>query len=327
MRYTYGFVVGTLIIIESPENDTYVPVPVLGDEKTLEAALLEPQVLHIKTKPITSSLRSTVLHLRACAGYWSRFRGLSLFLCWTIVRGFLSVALTHIPFIKYIISYGVAGICFEVILARWELTWYHIVISKPSPKKWYQRVPAFRTSWPKIAPAVALRAVSQHIVATMPMMLCSSLGTMNKFRNEGFNKSFEHSEKELYTVFWQSLMILFLIFALFILLEVPAMVTVVRVAASMLPEEDEAIVPFDRTFGGKVTPTILGGTGKIGMLDAWRSFAWSSKVRLLKFIAKVVAILLAVWVLFSMIFLAEAHLFGDQLAETLRAVEGRMHGH
>ena len=39
----------------------------------------------------------------------------------------------------------------------------------------------------------------------------------------------------------------------------------------MLPDEDEAIVPFDRSFGGKVVPAILGGSGKLSIRDAWKT--------------------------------------------------------
>jgi len=44
-------------------------------------------------------------------------------------------------------------------------------------------------------------------------------------------------------------------------LEVPTTVAYVRVTDSMLPGEHETIVPFDRSFGGKVTLAIIGGQG------------------------------------------------------------------
>jgi len=138
--------------------------------------------------------------------------------------------------------------------------------------------------------------------------------------------AFHPSKKDMYVIFGQSSIIVFLMFALFVLLEIPATVTVVRVAASMLPEEYETIVPFDRSFGGKVTPSIVGGAGKIGMLEAWKTFTWPSRVRLLKLVIKVFAILVAVWLSFSMVLIAEAHLlFGDQLGEIMKAIGGKRH--
>lgn len=58
--------------------------------------------------------------------------------------------------------------------------------------------------------------------------------------------------------------------ALFLLLlSIPAWGIFTRVAASMLPEEDDPIVPFDRLFGGKVKPGVV-----LGLRDAWTTFDW-----------------------------------------------------
>ena len=320
-------------MVESTVTDAYVNVDVLGDATVPDStkkpsaasdandALLDPEPdTLVRYKPITSSLRSTILHLRARAGYWSRFRGLSLFICWAVARGFLTSLLTTVPFMKNPAGFAVAAVASEVLLSRWELTWYHIVISEPSPKKWWQRMPAFKSrAWTKIAPAVALRALTTQIAGGFPMLLCQSFGTMKHLKDPGF----EPGKKDLYNAFGQSMVVLFLTFALFVLLEIPATVTVVRVAASMLPEDYETIVPFDRSFGGKVTPAIIGGAGKIGLLEAWKSFPWSSRVRLLKLVGKVFAMIVAVWILFSMVLIGEAHLLlGDQMGEVMKTIAG-----
>jgi hypothetical protein len=99
--------------------------------------------------------------------------------------------------------------------------------------------------------------------------------------------------------------------AVAILIEQPATMVFTRIAASMLPEEDETIVPFDRTFGGKVTPEILVG-GRVGILDAWNSFDWSSRIRYLKVIGKSLLINTAVGTVFGLILLGEVRLvLGD----------------
>jgi hypothetical protein len=69
---------------------------------------------------------------------------------------------------------------------------------------------------------------------------------------------------------------------LLLLLVVPASIIVVRMQAFLLPETDEVIVPFDKTFGGKVVSESMGGNNKLSMLDAWRSFTWPALFRLLK---------------------------------------------
>jgi len=185
------------------------------------------------------------------------------------------------------------------------------------------RIPSIKT-WPKMAPAVALWATSSQVVAILPMLVCGSFGSLKHMNNP----EYEPGRKDLYAVGAQGIMGMFLTILLFVLLQIPASVTLVRVAASMLPEEDETIVPFDRTFGGKTTPTIIGGQGKIGLVEAWRSFPWASRIRLLKLMLKVAAIVMAFWLLCTMTLVAEAHLlFGDKLGEMMRTMHGVARSH
>ena len=92
----------------------------------------------------------------------------------------------------------------------------------------------------------------------------------------------------------------------------------------MLPEENETVVPFDRSVGGKVTPAIIGGQGKSGIVEAWRSFDWAARVRLVKLMAKVMAIMLALWVLLIVVTLGEAHLIIG--AKNMKAIMGVIAG-
>ena len=104
-----------------------------------------------------------------------------------------------------------------------------------------------------------------------------------------------------------------------VLVVIPAHVTLKRVQASMLPEEDEAIVPFDRTFGGKVVPEILGGSGAVSMFDAWKTFDRSARVRLLKLYAKIFLVQLFTTILFIMVVFGELRvIMGDDLRKAVR---------
>ena len=96
----------------------------------------------------------------------------------------------------------------------------------------------------------------------------------------------------------KTLSVLALSVTLAFLVVIPANVTLTRVQSSLLPEEVESIVPFDRSFGGKVIPEIVGGSGVIGMLDAWKTFDWNSRVRLIKAYAKFLAMQFAISILF-----------------------------
>jgi len=135
--------------------------------------------------------------------------------------------------------------------------------------------------------------------------------------------SYEPGMKEAYVTAGQLFFAMFLTIALFILLQIPATVAMVRVAASMLPEEDETIVPFDRTFGGLTTPEIIGGQGKIGIVEAWRSFNWECRRRLLRTVIKVAAIVMTTWVLFTIVVMIEAQLlFGPAFGEMMKSMHG-----
>ncbi|EXJ90206.1 hypothetical protein A1O1_03305 [Capronia coronata CBS 617.96] len=335
IAYTYGHVIPTLCMIEAPETETYLPVDVIdptepppyspaappkptdGAADDLEGnAHADHEVLLIRNKPYTSSIRQTLLHLRARAGYWSRLRGLSMFIVWNLVSGLLVAIFGAATGSR--IGVAFIAVVVETLLSNLHMAWVHIVISESRPKRWYQRIPALRT-WTKIAPAVALWATTNQIVSILPILVCGSFGSLKHMNDPAY----EPGKKDLYAVGAQGFMGVFLMLALFVLLQIPATVTLVRVAASMLPEEDETIVPFDRTFGGRTTPAIIGGQGKIGLVEAWRSFPWASRIRLLKLMIKVALIMMACWLLFTTVMVAEAHIiFGEQLGEVMKAMHG-----
>jgi len=299
IQYTYGMVVATLAIVEDPQPEHYSPInsnDEEGDDVTKAVNNPNADVLIVRPKPITSKLRTTIRHLRARAGRLSPFRGLGLFLIWGFCRAIL----------VSILSFGASGPCIvrsiaqiasELALSTLELAWVHVVISEPSAKPLYKRIPGPR-SWVKIAPAVALRATASQVCFLLP----AYLGTvLNVFRPDGNGILLLPSHDRSPHAALAALAVIILSVALTFLIEIPAAVTMVRVAASMLPDDDEAIVPFDRTFGGKVEPAVVGGSGKIGLLDAWKTFTWPSRVRLLKVLGKVFGMLIAVVVLFSLI--------------------------
>lgn len=306
--YSYYSVVGTLAMIESNHSDAYVAVDTLpsdhdqdGTHKRLATEpLLEPEIVLMKSTPITTSIRRTINYLRAKYGYLSRFRGLSLFLCLCYTRAFIAQLFTTIPFIPNTLGLIIGSFFADLALARWHLTWIHIVISKPTAQKWWRRIPPLN-SWAKIAPAVALASGAHAISAYIPWLI-AKIGALTRIQIPNY----EPTSAELNAVLAQLFPIANLPFIL--LLQLPATVVLVRVAASMLPEENETVVPFDRSFGGKLNPAITGGQGKIGMLEAWKSFGWSSRIRLVKLVAKTLAILIALVSLMITVLITEAYL-------------------
>jgi len=299
IKYSYLKVVGALAIVESPQTDVLVQVDLVaaGDQSK---KLLEQEVMVVRPQPITSKIRTTIQHLRAKAGYWSRFRGMSLFITYSIVRNIF----VHI--LMGVVGRGLwkrlaAHFVTEILLCRFEMTWIHIVISEPSPLRWYKRVPRGWKPFKNIAPAAALKSAANVLVVALPAIYAchSKLGYFQRHQQA------QLTESDVRAIVIDLLIVVGIYINMALLIEIPATVTFVRVAASMLPEDTEAIVPFDRTFNGKVTPEIVGGAGKVGLMEAWRSFDRSSRIRLLKLIAKVIAIQASIVLLFFGVIIGE----------------------
>ncbi|KAI9775132.1 MAG: hypothetical protein M1835_005927 [Candelina submexicana] len=328
IRYTYGEVVATLTMIESSTETTYVKAephsddpdaPLTETDKTNEkTSLVEPEVLLVKPALITSNIRTTMKHLRTRGGFLSCFRGLSLWLVYHFVAH-----QTHHLLMRFtghgLISSSLTAVATVVLLGRLNMTWTHIVVSEPSTKWWGLRIPD-RKSWVKIAPATAVFALAEQLTVALPH------GLYNAWNLKEYNHNPSHfgeiSEAERKMVVMQYFAVAALALALAVLLVIPASVTLTRVQASMLPEEDESIVPFDRSFGGKVTPEVVGGSGKLGILEAWKSFDWAARIRLMKLYGKIAAIQVIVTMMFVAIVGAELKMImGDNLMVGIGGVE------
>jgi hypothetical protein len=94
----------------------------------------------------------------------------------------------------------------------------------------------------------------------------------------------------------------------FLLVSIPARAIYIRVAASMLPEEDDPIVPFDRLFDGKTNLNMAGGGDKLGLKDAWVTFERSARSRYFRTILKALAIEVALVVVGTILVMGEVFL-------------------
>lgn len=271
--------VATLAAVEDTNPDIYVRIDAEHDDPNKPLDPNDPEFAEVgRFQPITTRLRSTIKHLRARAGVLSCFRGMGMYLAWTGLRGLLS-AFIPVPTSSFFGQFFAQSLI-SVLLSTWQMAWVHIVITEPSPKRFYQRIPSWRT-WIKIAPAAAVEDVLAAAAFFLPMSIAKLAGWVELAQG---NPSQDLSQ------LYKFLAVSALPALLSIMISIPGRVIFVRVAASMLPEEDETIVPFDRSFGGKVNPEIVGGSGKIGIMEAWSTFDWAARVRYVKVIGKTMAI-------------------------------------
>lgn len=310
-------VVATLCMVETPHAAITISPSEEPASKDEKESLLEtgPTITLVHQKPITSSIRGTIKHVVANAGRFAHFRGFKIHALYSIAFAlavnffsafFLSLFPTALPGQAILVS-GLAG----AAVANLHAAWTHKVVSMPSEATFWQRVPS-KSQWKVLAPAAAISAampyVSLYLTGGVAILL--GLHTLDQDNFEQYTKR-------------QWVCLAVRIFATYIFgicttifLCLPAAVTQIRIESSILPEDQDTIVPFDRTFGGKVVSQMFGGSGRIGFLDAWRSFNWEARRRVLKLYVKIGAIMtMAVFVVVHVLLFEVFAVMGPQLHE------------
>lgn len=278
-------VITTLCMVESPTAaitvtpSTQEPSVKEGEKETLLEA--GPTISLVNQKPITSSIRATIRHLVDNAGRFARFRGYGIHMLYSMLSSsvftFFRGALDFVPG-HAILSAAITG----ALLARVHAAWTHKVVSAPSEKSFWQRIPS-KTHWKTLAVPAAIASAMPYISMYLTVgvaMLFDFADTAASHEEPGRKPNC--AKKIAFVARILAVVIFAVSCSLFLCL--PAMVTLARVEASILPEDEDTIVPFDRTFGGKVVS--MGGTGVVGFLDAWRSFNWEARRRLIKLFVK-----------------------------------------
>ncbi|KAI7367859.1 hypothetical protein KC336_g21164 [Hortaea werneckii] len=112
--------------------------------------------------------------------------------------------------------------------------------------------------------------------------------------------------------------------ALFVALAVllPASVTLTRLEATLLPEDETTLVPFDREaiVSEDINPTVRGASRAL-FVQAWRSFDSAARLRLVKLYVKMIMAQLAVAFVGFHVVLAEMYLIGgERIGQMMKAV-------
>jgi hypothetical protein len=181
-------------------------------------------------------------------------------------------------------AFDIAG---NLIFCSWVAAWVHIVITQHTLRIWYRRLPpfmpTFRATWRLL---VVLPVVDILLRDTMVVLLKHSMGLYS--RGSPTEGTFS-SRNMLLTLVW------LLSQAIRLLVSLPLEVAVVRIQASLLLEDEEPIVPFDRSFGKNgpngLRPGLLAEPrGPLSARQAWQSLTWTEMRRLGKIFAKMLAV-------------------------------------
>ena len=298
----------TAFKVDSDDNLEEVDAPVLSEEqKSEKMRLIESDLFLVKQKPITGKMRTALKHLKSQGGRLAGFRGLHVSL---IYHGIHSLVVNLLaPRNSHSLVRPLIAVITTIALCRIQMTWTHIVISAPSTKSWWRRFPSVKAGKNIIIPTAVFAIAVQAAIYVPGALFATVHETLRNPSAYGNNPATVQK-----IALAEGFLVVIIAIAIFVLIVIPADVTLKRVQASMLPEEDESIVPFDRTFAGKVKPEILGGTGAVSMLDAWKTFDRSARIRLIKLYAKIMAIQFALSLMFVFVVIGELRLIlGDDL--------------
>ena len=281
----------TLAMVEDPNPPAYEAVPV-NDNADTEAPI-PPQ------KAITSSLRAINRLLFSVAGWKANFRGIVCLLAMVISQAFVGAIFSSVPFIGMI-----GSLLTSLALVQLETAWVHIVISSPSKRAFYKRLPPFRKTFEATCVPVFAFWAATMLTAKMPLLVAQLLQLPIWEPSDG-----KDIPKYDSSAGWKGTVVALVGLVLYGLLLIPTRAILTRVQASLLPEDEDAIIPFDRSFDGTVEPAVVGGKGYATWKDAFRTFSRASWIRLYVLHFKTFLVQMAMWTLMAAIIIPEVILF------------------
>lgn len=257
-------------------------------------------------KPITASIRATNRLIRSLGGWLSNLRGLGYKVLIEILTVLTTLFFSLLPFI----SARIAHLFALILIAPLFTTWTHLVITAPSAKSFAQRIPPLKkvylATW---FPSFLLWAAA-HASVLLPALLGRLIG-LNVPRNPDQVGSHPVNGSNI----GKALAVLGLSLGLQAFLLIPAETALRRVQASLLPPDEDTIVPFDRSFAGRVEPEVVTGKGFATFGAALKTVTRASWLRIYLLRIKVffinMAAFVAMGVFFFVQFLVVSKIRGD----------------
>jgi len=216
-----------------------------------------PRTVALPGKPITASLRGLHRLLRSNSGGTWRglFRGMGYAWVIGILTGTTTLFFSLAPFIPM----PVAGLLALMAVAPLTTAWTHFIITAPptaaNPRTLFNRIPPIRKVYAATWLPTTLLWVATQASVLLPLGLAALIGL--KGPTEPTQQPIKVSGSDAGKV----LAVAGVSLALQALLVIPAHAALTRVQASLLPADEPTIVPFDRSFAGRVEPEVVTGKG------------------------------------------------------------------
>ncbi|OIW28441.1 hypothetical protein CONLIGDRAFT_644630 [Coniochaeta ligniaria NRRL 30616] len=287
LSYTLGQLFPALAIIENTDPPAYEPLALSDD-----AADGNTPSSTDAGKPISSSLRALNHLLYSVGGWRSSLRGLGAFLALSFAITFVAGIFAAVPFVPSFVGTLLASLA----LVQLSAAWVHIAISPPNPAYFWRRLPPFR----KTLEATWLPTVASWAAVTVAGYLPTLTAWLVDLPLYDPSKPNDLPEYNRHAS-WKALLVLLVTLSAWALFIVPAEVLLIRVQASLLPPDEDTIVPFDRTYDGTLEPAVVG-KGYVSARDALRTFPRASWVRIYVLHAKIFgAVLVAYGVMMAVV--------------------------
>lgn len=240
--------------------------------------LLTVTAIEAPQSSITGSLRTAVHHFRTQAGLAFLFRGFSLFIIYafthaTVLPVLLSAILPNSTDSQWIAH--LRSITSVSLLANLKVLWVHAVITKPSSKFSHQQLPGI-ACWVRTAPVTVLEAAIHEwagLYSTDLALVISKATVPFLDTNALLDPDATQDLKRGYALHVFGLLPSFAM----CMATLPVRTAFIRIAASMLPEGEQPIVPLD---------PVLKEDPPSGILNAWKNLPSSTWGRVWRVQAK-----------------------------------------
>lgn len=320
IEYAIRIVALNLAIVEDKESNGAIKLPV-GQEyddmakmplvDDFDGSEVDERAVGTPIKPVTSTLRSTFRHISSIGGFRARFRGLGFGIFHALSFGFFSLVLSVLFAWLPVMGMALARIGAAVVTCNLHATWTHATIAMPTEKPFMQRFLPRTVSRKLVLPTIRLQAG----ILFMQFATAVTVGFAQKtVAFHGFNWLTAQS----------FLLPVIAFFGISIFHVLPSHIALIRTEASLLPEDQSAIVPFDRTFGGRFNWEAMADRKTcivrgLSVRGAYASFDKATFKTSLKIIAKLFAIMLSLTVVSSVIFAAEFYALAGNEAKVVHA--------
>jgi len=207
------------------------------------------------------------------------FRGFSTYLMMAVCQWYIAVAIDF--FLSgqpdgFKLGYGTTSIVLASIFGSGFAVWTHYVITKPSQKRIRDHFPKGKNVIMELWDITACWAVADHLTLSCPLALSRSFDLKDyAFDADSWNTLDDFGQK-------RKIMEFCLVFILYSILvacvSVPVTMITRRVYASMLSDEDLAIIPFHSGDRSRLQPyNDRAAIRKPGLpiSEAWASITWS----------------------------------------------------